>query len=87
MKYILIASILLLTACSEEAVYQQQQQAKAQAQTRQPWEDATTTYRCTDEQQKRVESDTLFCKNNTSYFSSYCFGSAIMRNCTPKVTK
>lgn len=83
MKYIVIAIMLLLTACSEGAAQPEQVKPRDRA----AWEDAMTDYRCTDEQQKRVESDTLFCKANTSYFSSYCFGSAIMRNCTPKVNK
>lgn len=82
MKYLLILSVLLLTACE----YDQQRQ-EVIVHTPKPWEEAPTTYHCTDEQQKRVESDTLFCKQNTSYFSSYCFGSAIMRNCNPKAIK
>ncbi len=82
MKYVLILSVLMLTACEYDA---QRQEIKVQPPK--PWEEATTTHHCTDEQQRRVESDTLFCKQNTSYFSSYCFGSAIMRNCNPKVTK
>lgn len=83
MKYFLIAMLLMLTACSEGTAQPEQVKPRDRA----AWEDATTTYQCDDAQQKRVESDTLFCKENTSYFSSYCYGSAIMRNCTPKVNK
>lgn len=49
-----------------------------------PWEDAALNHRCTAEQMKRVEAEHLFCKEHTTYFNSYCYGSAIMRNCTLK---
>jgi len=45
------------------------------------WETASMTYKCTKEQMDRVENEAFWCKNNTSYFSSYCYGSAFMRNC------
>lgn len=83
MKYIVIASMLLLTACSDGTTIS----TEGVKPPSEPWRDAVTDYQCTDAQQKRVESDTLFCKQNTSYFSSFCFGSAIMRNCTPKANK
>ena len=83
MKYILLAMLMMLTACSEDPAHTDHNKPR----DRSAWEDATVTHHCTDEQQRRVQSDTLFCKQNTSYFSSYCFSSAIMRNCNPKVNK
>lgn len=83
MKYILIASVLLLTACSEGTTIS----TEGVKPPVEEWREATMTHRCTEEQNRRVESEHLFCKNNTSYFSSYCYGAAIMRNCTPKVNK
>lgn len=45
------------------------------------WRRAPLEYTCTPEQTKRVQQDTKFCDDNTSYFDTYCYGSAIMRNC------
>lgn len=48
------------------------------------WDTAPMDYVCTAEQSAKVERETRFCNDNTSYFSTYCYGSAIMRNCTIK---
>lgn len=49
------------------------------------WSNAPQTHTCTADQMVKVEKETVFCKGNTSYISTYCYGSAIMRNCTKKV--
>jgi hypothetical protein len=51
------------------------------------WELAPKRYACTVEQMKRVETETKFCNENTSYFETYCYGTAIMRNCAKKGAK
>jgi len=38
-------------------------------------------YRCTMEQAKQVDFETATC-NETQLFSDYCYGTAIMRNCS-----
>jgi len=48
------------------------------------WQSAAEKYSCTTDQMNKVETEHKFCKENTSYFSSYCYGSAIMRNCKKK---
>lgn len=48
------------------------------------WKVAPQTYTCTATQSALVEKDTLFCDENTSFLSTYCYGTAIMRNCTKK---
>lgn len=47
---------------------------------------APKVHTCTEEQMTKVQSETLFCKNETGYFASYCYGTAIMRNCTKNST-
>ena len=46
------------------------------------WRRAPLDYSCTDEQMVIVESQANFCKKHTEYLVSYCYGTAIMRNCT-----
>lgn len=48
---------------------------------KQPWETALETRTCTAEEMTRVQSETLFCTTKTGYFSDYCYGTAILRNC------
>lgn len=48
------------------------------------WEGVPARYVCTEQQMARVEKETVFCTQNTSFFKSYCYTSAIERNCTPK---
>jgi len=43
---------------------------------------APQRYSCTVEQMARVEHETSWCSENTDYFKSWCYGSAIMRNCS-----
>lgn len=45
-------------------------------------DDALTGYICTDEQMQKAQRESEWCSNNTSYFSSHCYDTAIIRNCT-----
>lgn len=45
------------------------------------WSNAPATHVCTTEQMKEVEAQTNFCISKTDYLSSYCYGTAILRNC------
>lgn len=47
----------------------------------QPWETALMEYVCTDQQMRRVEAESTFCRQHTKFFSTYCYGSAFIRNC------
>lgn len=40
-----------------------------------------SAYNCTDKQMEKVQKETLFCKTYTSFMSSFCYSSAIKRNC------
>ena len=42
---------------------------------------AIETRTCTTEQMSKVQTEALWCNNNTDYLSTYCYGTAIMRNC------
>jgi hypothetical protein len=46
------------------------------------WERAPRNHTCTAEQMGKVERETLWCKANTGYVSTYCYGASIIRNCT-----
>lgn len=48
------------------------------------WDSAPYRYTCTPEEQARVQTETAWCSKNTSYLSTYCYGAATMRLCTPK---
>lgn len=66
----LIFSLFLLCGCDMEFTYEQSD-----------WETAPREHICTEEQMKKVMEETDFCNDNTSYFSTYCYGAAILRNC------
>lgn len=77
MKYILfVFSVVLLCSSCDTA-----ERSKAE------WESAPREYTCTEEQMTRVQSEAGWCNENTSYFSSFCYGSAIIRNCTKFAVK
>lgn len=48
------------------------------------WEKAPYTYTCTAEQMSRAQDEAAWCRINTQFSSTYCYGSAILRLCTPK---
>ena len=45
------------------------------------WDNAPSTHVCTQEQMKKVQEETIFCKKETNYYGEVCYGTAIMRNC------
>lgn len=74
MRAAALIAALMLTGCSVDEA----------PPHRADWQDAAATHACSVEQTKRVEADTRFCNENTSYFSSYCYGTAILRNCVAR---
>lgn len=51
------------------------------------WGKAVLTRECTPQEMNRVQSETLFCTTNTGWNGSFCYGSAIIRNCALKEKK
>jgi hypothetical protein len=51
------------------------------------WEKAPRNHTCTEEQMARVEKETTWCSANTENSKGWCYGAAIMRNCTPMEKK
>ena len=45
------------------------------------WHLAPTQRVCTEQEMERVEHESAWCNKNTGYASTYCYGSAILRNC------
>lgn len=45
------------------------------------WKEAPEVYTCTDDQMAKAEAEAEWCNENTDYFSTYCYGTSIMRNC------
>ena len=48
------------------------------------WSTAPRSYYCDTEQMIKVKDETIFCNDNTGYSQNYCYGVAIMNNCTQK---
>lgn len=46
------------------------------------WYEAPHTYRCTAPQMEQVQREATWCSEETSFSGQYCYGAAIMRNCT-----
>ena len=46
------------------------------------WNSAAKTHRCTEAQMSKAQAEADWCKKNTDYLSTYCYGTAILRNCT-----
>lgn len=70
MKYILILSIAC-SACDSAGPEQLD------------WQKALVLHTCTDEQMVKATNESSWCSDNTTYLSTYCYGAAIIRNCTP----
>jgi hypothetical protein len=48
------------------------------------WLNADERYQCSDDQMRKVERETMFCKTEVLKSNpSICYGGAIMRNCEP----
>jgi uncharacterized lipoprotein YajG len=75
MKYLIIIAALFLTACDVK------ERTVDNPPPKPNWQNAATEYKCTADQMTKVQAEHVFCKENTSYFTSYCYNSAIIRNC------
>jgi hypothetical protein len=69
MRLILLLAVVLAGCDAKEPV-------------KKDWESAPKEYRCTDEQIERVHQQAAWCDKNTTYYSTYCYGIAFIRNCT-----
>lgn len=49
-----------------------------------PWQLAPVTHVCTAPEMTKAQAEAAWCNANTSYFATYCYGSAILRNCAPR---
>jgi hypothetical protein len=78
MKYTLLLA-LFLTGCATQGVMKSNDVVAPEPAK---WKEAPMNYTCTAKQNKKVETETLFCSKNTSLSSAYCYSSAITRNCS-----
>jgi hypothetical protein len=44
-------------------------------------------YVCSKEQMAKVQEESLWCSKNTNYLSTYCYATAMKRNCIKEVVK
>lgn len=49
------------------------------------WKLAPSQRQCTEQEMARVERETSWCSENAGYIRSYCYGTAILRNCSALV--
>jgi hypothetical protein len=77
MKYIIICLFLLFVGCTDNL---------NRPYVEPEYKTAPENYMCTTEQFQRVMIESEWCNKHTSYMSSYCWGTAMIRNCT-KVEK
>jgi hypothetical protein len=75
MKYIIIILAVVLISCDDIK------------QPEPDWRLAPTIYKCTQEEMAKVEHEAKWCNDNTDYIDEYCYGSAIIRNCTKQEIK
>lgn len=68
MKYLIL---VLLAGCT-------------QVKTSAEWETAPAEYSCTEQQSVMVQKESTYCIKETNYLSTYCYGTAFIRNCTKK---
>lgn len=66
MKYLIVVVAIFLSGCDV-----------GQA----PWQLAPLEYSCDNTEMVKVENETRFCNENTTYRATYCYGTAIIRNC------
>ena len=82
----LAASAVFLSACTSMPIIGQNSTPIIAPET-ESWKSAPMQYKCNAKQNKKVETETSFCTNNTSLSSAYCYSAAIIRNCTEKLVK
>ena len=49
------------------------------------WQIAAETHTCTVTQMNKVQAEANWCAANTQYYSTYCYGTAIIRNCDARI--
>ncbi len=76
MKLLFIIFVVALAGCNPQ-----------QMAARNAWETAPLDYLCTEVEMVRVERESKWCKENTNYLGTYCYGSAMMRSCAAKRTE
>lgn len=64
-----LVACLLLAGCESQVLGQA------------TWQAAIETHTCTVPQMDKVQSEAAWCTANTQYYSTYCYGTAIIRNC------
>ncbi len=69
--------LLLLTACGKNEILTPESLA--------PWETAPLDHLCTTTQMTKAQNEAGWCHANTNWRSNYCYGAAIIRNCTKRV--
>ena len=74
-----IACAFLLVGCDGGAI-----DKTGYHTAKEDWQTAPLLYTCTTAQMDKVHKETLWCSQNTSYLSSYCYGSSFIRNCTKR---
>lgn len=79
MKYVVILAAVLLVGCDGGKTT-----TDGYIKPRHPTDTAPMDYDCTAEQMARVQNESTWCDKNTGYFRSFCYGSAIIRNCVKK---
>jgi hypothetical protein len=45
------------------------------------WNFAAQTHVCDNNQMEKAQAEADWCTNHTGYLSTYCYGTAIIRNC------
>jgi hypothetical protein len=73
MKLLPLLIALALTGCDVK-----------QITARNAWDTAPLDYVCTEVEMIRVEREAKWCRENTSYLGTYCYGAAMMRTCAVK---
>jgi hypothetical protein len=67
--FTLISAVFILSACVPKQHYPEH------------WTNALENYICTKDQWDTLEKEAIFCKNNTTFSSNYCLGTAVTRHC------
>lgn len=76
-KIILITLVLFLAGCNDSA-------SDRKAYVFEDWEMAPRVYTCTEAQMIKAHGEAEWCNEHTSYFKNYCYGTALMSNCTKR---
>ena len=77
-KIILITLLLILAGCNDS----KDDEHKPVPVEVSDWNMAPRVYKCTDVEIIKVHMEAEWCNEHTSYFRNYCYGTAMIRNCT-----